>query len=155
DPTRLGLFDSAAVGPAKLEPFAEDVFLPALYNGIGVDEKYWRKAAFKIKAGAHNAPENSTRAGIPAIGLGANRPVFHCWQARIVTTSGMTSVDLDQFDTADRTYRYEPGQNELTVYLNRAKLVMGANQGILDKGWADYIEVDYHTIKLRANFAKA
>jgi hypothetical protein len=153
----FGVFDKEAAGPAKLEPFAEDVFLPAIYTGGSVDQVYWRKAALKIKDGQHFAPTNSGAAGIPAAGVPPNAPTFSYWQARfVVAADGDQNFDLDAGDNAtDKTYHYEPGKNELTLYLNRTKLVLGANQAALDKVQADYIEVDTHTIKLRARLTTA
>lgn len=151
----FGVFSKEAVGPAKLEPYAEDTFLPAIYTGAGVNQTYWRKSAFKVKHGQHFGPINSGAAGIPAIGIAANAPVFNYWQARFdVPADGTVSFDLDTFDASDKTYRYEPGKTELTLFLNRTKLVLGANQAALDKVTADYIEVDNHTVKLRSNFTR-
>ncbi len=151
-----GVYDKEAVGPAKLEPYADDTFAPAIYSGGGPNQLYWRKAAFKIKDGLHYAPVNSGAAGIAAAGVAPNSPVFKYWEARFeVAADGQVDFNLDNFDTSDQTYHYQPGNGELTIFLNRTKLVLGASQAVLDKGQADYIEVDTHTIKLRANFTKA
>jgi hypothetical protein len=142
----FGLFDKEAVGPVKIEPFAEDVFVTALYNGAGVNQTYWRKAACKVKHGTHAAPVND----------GVSAPLFHHWQARFtVAADGTQNFDLDTFDAADQTYRYVVGSGELKVYLNRTMLTLGANEAAMNKGDADYIEVDVHTIKLRPNLTKA
>ncbi len=143
-PTR-GLFDKESVGPAKIEPFAEDVFMPAIVNGGGLNQSYWRKAAFKVKKGTVAVPVRNGAA-----------PVFSNWQARFeVAGNGDQTFDLDNFDPADKTYRYKKANSELTVWLNRAKLVLAANEAAMNKGQGDYIEVDIHTIKLRPNFTRA
>jgi hypothetical protein len=152
----FGVFDKEVIGPAKLEPYAEDTYLPAVYDGNDVTNVFWRKSVFKIKKGTHKIPVNSGNGGIPAIGIPAKVPVFDYWQYRkAVPADGTINVDLDNFDANDKTYHYEPGKNELTIYLNRTRLVLGKDQAALDKGQADYIEVDYHSIKLRSNFTKA
>lgn len=142
----FGLFDKEAVGPVKIEPFAEDVFVPALYNGAGANQTYWRKAACKVKHGTFAVPQND----------GVSAPLFHHWQAHFtVAVDGTQNFDLDTFDAADQTYRYVVGSAELKVYLNRTLLTLGATEAIINKGDADYIEVDVHTIKLRPNLTKA
>jgi hypothetical protein len=152
----LGVFDKEAVGPAKIEPYIEDVYQPALYDGAGLSQTYWRKSVSKIKDGQHTGPTNSGAAGVPAAGVAANSPLFNYWQYRkAVPADGTINVDLDNFDANDKTYHYQPGKNELTVYLDRTRLVLGKDQAALDKVQADYIEVDNHTIKLRSNFTKA
>jgi hypothetical protein len=146
----FGIWDKEAVGPVKIEPFAEDVFLTALYGGAGVNQTYWRKSVCKVKHGTHQAPVNS----------GGN-PIFHHWQARFPVPGGAAiadgnqTFDLDTFDVNDQTYRYVLGSGELKVYLNRTLLTLGADEATINKGHADYIEVDVHTIKLRPKLYKA
>jgi len=163
DPAKLGLFEKEAVGPAKMEPVAEDTpasptgtypFASGLYAG-GVNEAYWKNAAFKVKQGTHSGPVNSGAAGIPAVGLAANKPIVSNWQVRLVVgADGNQDFDLDNFEAGDTTYRFVKGGGELTVWLNRTRLVLGANEAEINKGVKDYIEVDNHTLKIRPGFTR-
>ena len=142
----FGVYDKEAVGPAKIEPHAEDAFVPALYRGAGINQTYWRKSVCKVKQGTHTVPVND----------GVSAPVFHHWQARFeVAADGDQNFDLDTFDVNDNTYHYVKGSGELKVYLNRTLLTLGADEATINKGHADFVEVDVHTIKLRPKLTKA
>ncbi|MFO0762534.1 MAG: hypothetical protein U0359_39205 [Byssovorax sp.] len=123
-----GIFEKEAVGPAHFEVLAEDVYEEALYTPATPEAAYLLAAATKVKRGAHYAPQKS----------GVN-PIIDHWQQRFKVAS-----DGDrEFST---TEAFVVGSNELSVYLNRAKLTLGAN--------ADYTEVNTKKIKLAEHLSK-
>jgi len=124
----FGLFEKEALGPAIFDIHAADVFLDALYTAGTPEATYLLNVATSIKRGAHNVPFQS--GGVPEI---------TCWQQRFVI-----AADGDQ--NLATTLPYVPGSNELTLYLNRAKLTLGAN--------ADYTEPGANQIKLRARLTR-
>jgi len=127
DPNRLGLFVPAAIGPAKIEPIAEDYYDSDLYTGAPAGsnlelrhQPYWQNAAFKIKCGEHDDPHHSPAPAAP--GDPGNAPVFDHWQVRFeVAGDGEQHFDVG---TVDPTINFTFGSNELSVYLNRTKLTL-------------------------------
>jgi hypothetical protein len=123
-----GLFQSDAIGPALFEVFADDIYSAALYAPATPEATYLKNAALSIKHGAHYAPANT--AGAPIIGF---------WQERFeVAADGARD-----FATA-RAFKL--GSNELTLYLNRTRLSLGAA--------LDYVEVDATHVKLKQNLTR-
>jgi hypothetical protein len=141
DDKKKGLWVSRGIGPIKIEPVAEDFYRKNLFEGGGDLQTYWKNAAFKVKRGKHDQPQNSS-----------NQPIFSFWQARFeVGADDQEDFNISSFDD---TMKYKVGSSELTVYLNRAKLECTTSDDDLEKGRKDYKEVDDHTIKLRPKFAK-
>lgn len=143
DQRKRGLFEPAATGPVKIEPFVEDYYNNSLYSGGNATyQAYWKNADHKIKRGSHNAPRNSNDA-----------PIFSYWQARFEVTAD----DDQEFDvsTFDSTYEFSKGDNELTVYLNRTKLELddNANNNEFNKDYKE--DDDNKKIKLRPSLTKA
>jgi hypothetical protein len=123
-----GLFQGDAVGPALFELCADDVFAAALYAPATPEATYFKNAATMVKHGAHYAPAQQ-----------AGAPIFAFWQERFVLTAGQQDVPLAQ--------AFKLGAGELTVYLGRTRLSLGAA--------LDYTEVNTRKIKLAANLAHA
>lgn len=156
DRNKLGRFEPEAVGPVRVEPFAEDYPAPLvkvydneladIYPTAGVHLTYWKNGIVKIKQANHSSP-NPTGSPVNS----ANKPVFGFWQARFVV-----QVDgAEEFDLAgvDADLKYTTGSNELTVFLNRTKLFSGADDD-LTKKYKDYKEVSATKIKIRAGLTK-
>ena len=141
DVNRRGLFEKEAIGPLKMEPIAEEYYDATRFPDGGPlvgNQRYFKNAAFKVKRGAHNAPLNSGAGGNPA-----NSPEYPCWQARLVVSiDGAQNFDITTFN-ATSDCGYQAGANELTVYLNRAKLELStlANDNDLTEGKKDYREI--------------
>ncbi|MBI4874538.1 MAG: hypothetical protein HY822_07895 [Acidobacteria bacterium] len=156
DPATLGLFEPEAVGPARVEPLADDFWNANLVGaraggGLNPRQIYWRNAVLKVKRGAHNAPAND----------GAN-PQFPYWQACFeITNIAVQDYDVSAFDP---TFGYVRGNNELSVYLNRTKLVLSArtDDNELNDETRDYRELPpaagvaaASQIRLRPGLARA
>ncbi|AUX43476.1 uncharacterized protein SOCE26_049250 [Sorangium cellulosum] len=124
----FGLFEKEALGPLRFDVRAEDEYSAALYTGGTPEATYLANAAMCVKRGAHDTPYQS-----------GGTPVITYWQQRFVI-----AADGDQ--DLVTTQAYVPGSNELVVYLNRARLTLGAS--------ADYTEPDANTITLRAGLTK-
>lgn len=139
DPAIGGLFEPEAVGPVVLEPHAEDYFDTRVYNHATANYKaYWTNASFKVKRGKHDAPHNS-----------GNAPVISHWMARFtVANNGDQEFEVSAAPAANPAQRisspdfaFQQGQEELTVFLNRARLVRGDTDAELNSGQRDYLEV--------------
>ena len=147
DLNQRGLFEPEAVGPLKIEPFAEDKYDAAMYAG-GVKQSYWKKAAFSVKRGKHDIPEHTA----------ANAASLSHWQARFDVTVANTRDFV--VTNADPDFNYARGADELRVYLNYGKLIRSdrADDNELDAGSHDYREIDpgggnpATTIRLRPDF---
>ncbi len=145
DVDKKGLFEKEAVGPLKIEPIAEDPYDARFPLGaLGVQygtPGYLTYAAFKVKDGQPSGPLNTGPAGNPA-----NRPIYHCWQARLEVAADNNGTPenftITNFN-ATANCGYSAGADELTVYLNRARLERsdtGDDTELLD-GKKDYREV--------------
>jgi hypothetical protein len=153
----LGRLEPEALGPLRLEPFAEDYPSPVersygdeladIYTGPPVDDNtYFKNATQKIKQANHNNP-NPT--GNPVNQGG--QPVFAYWLARFaVPADDTTAFDLT---TRDAGFSYTVGGNELTVYLNRTRLTAGTDDD-LTKKYRDYKEATATAITLRGGLTK-
>jgi len=107
-----GLFEKEAMGPARFEVHADDAYQSAKYtSGPGPQQTYFQNAGHLVKDGGHLAITND----------GAN-PVIGYWQERFVV-----AADGDRDFTVTGLRRYTGGSSELTVWLNRTKLVVGAS----------------------------
>ena len=154
DRNKLGRFEPEAVGPARLEPFAEDVPAPLVrnhademadvYTAGDVHETYWKNALVKIKQANHSSL-NPTGSPVKS----ANKPVFDFWQARFVVPSD----GAEDFDLASLDLKYTTGNNQLTVYLNRTRLELGSGAD-LTKKYKHYTETSATKIKVRADLTK-
>ena len=152
----LGRFEPEALGPLRMEPFAEDYPSPVerahgnelddIYAAASVNNTYFKHAVLKIKQANHSAP-NPT--GNP-VNDGA-RPVFSFWNARFVVAAD-DDVTFD-FVTRDPGFSYATGSNELTVYLDRTKLTLGTDDQMTKK-YKDYKEESATAIKLRTGLTK-
>ncbi len=136
DADKRGLFEKEAIGPLKIEPIAEDFYVQTRYpdgGALGTNPRYFKNAAFKIKQGTDTAPFHNAN----------NVPEHECWQARIpITVDGARDFDITTFN-ATSDCGYQSGSNELTVYLNRAKLDRSdtGDDTELDDGKKDYREI--------------
>jgi hypothetical protein len=157
DKNKLGRFEPEAVGPARLEPFAEDYPSPlvktyddefaALYTGGNATyQTYWKNALVKVKQ-ANHASANPTGAPVNH----GNKPVFAFWQARFAISAN----EREQFllTDVDAGLEYTTGSNELTVYLNRTKLEAGDDDDLTKKR-KHYKEVSSTEIKVRKDLTK-
>ena len=114
-----GLVQADAVGAAIIEPVAEEYISPAVLAAGGVNERYWRNAAFKVKKGDHRAPWHNAN----------NGPEFTYWMARLeVVNDGEQDFDVTTFDN---TLGYLAASKELTVYLNRTLLTFSDRTAIM------------------------
>ena len=131
-----GVFDADAIGPLKIEPFVDDVYQKALYAGTDPVPTYLRNAVHKVKRGTHSAPVND----------GWVHPIIGYWQARReIATDGEREINLADLD---HDFQYMPGKGELTVYLNRARLIVGKENGV------DVEEINMLQLRLRPGLAK-
>ena len=153
---KLGRFEPEALGPLRLEPFAEDYPSPVerafnnelddLYTGGTTNDLYFKNATQKIKQANHN---NANPTANPVHQGG--QPVFSYWVARFpVPADDATLFDLA---TRDAGFSYTVGGHELTVWLNRTKLTAGTDDE-LTKKHRDYKEQSATTIKLRGGLTK-
>jgi hypothetical protein len=123
-----GVYSTTAVGPAIFDVFAEDVYDAALYAGAAPEAIYLLAATTSVKSGAHYFPMQS----------GGKALIDH-WQERF-----KIAADGDRDLTT--VHAFVMGLGELTVYLNRARLTLGAN--------ADFVEVNASKIKLAEHLTK-
>jgi hypothetical protein len=109
-----GRFAKEAVGPLRIEVFADDPYVdPPLFAASTLRHVYLKNALHKVKLGTDTSPVHKGTAAV--IGF---------WQARhVISTAGNGAVDLA---TLDADFVYAMGKKELTVYLGRAKLQVGA-----------------------------
>ena len=155
---KAGRFEPEALGPLRLEPFAEDYPSPVerahgeaheledLYSGGTINDTYFKNSLQKVKQANHNSA-NPT--GTPV--RQANQPVFAYWQARFaVAADGETTFDMTLRDPG---FSYTVGSSELSVYLNRTLLSAGTTDE-LDKKRKDYNEQSTTAIKLRPGLTK-
>jgi hypothetical protein len=125
----FGKFDKEAIGPALFEINADDHYADNLYTALGTpaNQAYFKNAAMHVKRGTHDHPYND----------GAN-PVITYWQERFkITADGVR-------DVGDTQLEFVKGSNEITVFLNRTKLVLTE----------DYTEESNKKIKLKENLSK-
>jgi hypothetical protein len=154
DRNKLGRFEPEAVGPVRLEPFAEDCPAPLVrdhgneladvYTAGGVDETYWKNALVKVKQANHSSP-NPTGSPVKSGG----QPVFAFWQTRFVVQND----GAEEFDLAPLNLKYTTGSNELTIYLNRTRLELGSDDD-LTKKYKDYKEASTTKVKVRGDLTK-
>jgi hypothetical protein len=126
--TPPGIFDALAVGPARLEVRVEDTYLGALYTPATAQATYLRDAANAVKCGTDTAPYATGAA-----------PEIAYWQQRF-------RIAADGDRDIGTTRAFVVGSNELTLYLNRTKLELGADR--------DYTEVGANAIRLAAKLTR-
>ncbi len=109
-----GRFAKEAVGPLRIEVFADDPYVdPPVLATSTLRHAYLKNALHKVKLGTDTHPVHKGTAAV--IGF---------WQARhVISTAGNGAVHLA---TLDADFVYAMGKEELTVYLGRAKLQVGA-----------------------------
>jgi len=125
----FGKFDKEAIGPAVFEINADDQYAENLYTAAGTaaNQAYFKNAAMQVKRGTHDHPHND----------GAN-PVVTYWQQRFVIAAD------GEREVGDTQHEFIKGSNEITVFLNRTKLVLTE----------DYTEESNKKIKLKENLTK-
>lgn len=132
-----GRFAQKAIGPLRIEAFADDHYDDTVFKGGNVREKYWKNAVHKVKLGAHNAPI-----------AGGTASVIGLWQARVkIANAADRTINLA---TIDADFVYALGKSELSVYLGRARLNVGAAGSS-----SDVEEISTTQIKLRKGLARA
>ncbi|MEP7123554.1 MAG: hypothetical protein ABJE95_21680 [Byssovorax sp.] len=132
-----GVFSKEAVGALNIEAFADDHYDASVFAGGGISATYWKNAVHKVKRGTHNAPAKS-----------GGKPIVGYWQARIrIAKDGDRTIDLHAIDP---DFKYVTGKTELTIYLNRARLTIGA----VGAAYIDVEETDATHVKLRAKLTR-
>lgn len=123
-----GVFDALAIGPATFDVAVEDTYFDAFYTPATPEATFLRNAAHSVKRGTDTAP----------FAAGAT-PEITYWQERFqLAADGVRDIATTQ--------AFVVGKKELTVYINRTKLELGADK--------DYTEVSAHGLKLKADFTK-
>jgi hypothetical protein len=125
----FGVLEKEAVGAARFDVYADDAYKAALYPAGTPEGRYLQNATTRVKRGTHNVPYQA-----------AGAPEITYWQQRFVI-----AANGDQ--NLNTTLAYTPGSNELTIYLNRTKLTLGAT--------ADFTEPGANQVKLRANLTRS
>jgi hypothetical protein len=145
DPTKNaaphhGVFAADALGLLSIEPYLEDHYKDSLYAGAAPHSTYLKNAAHKVKRGVHDAPVHS-----------GTQPIIGYWQARsVIAADGDPKIDRTiDLGPLDADFKYKTGSSELTVYLNRRKLAVGAAGSK-----KECEEVDATHIKLKAGLTK-
>ena len=130
DVRKQGLFEPDAVGPIRLEPYAEDFYNASQFaGGNATAQTFWKNAAFKVKKGTHKSPEHGTD----------KKPIITYWQTRYeIADPAVVEYTLSDVDPA---FKYKKGSKELVLYLNRARLELSKDEDAFKKGHGDYIEV--------------
>ena len=130
DVRKQGLFEPDAVGPIRLEPYAEDFYNASQFTGGNADaQTFWKNAAFKIKKGTHKSPKHGTD----------KKPIITYWQTRYeIADPAVVEYTVSDVDPA---FKYKKGAKELVLYLNRARLELSKDEDAFKKGHGDYIEV--------------
>ena len=125
----FGKFDKEAIGAALFEINVDDVYSDDRYTSAGTaaNQAYFKNAAMRVKRGTHDTPHNDGAA-----------PVTTYWQERF-----LIAADGDR-DVGDTQLEFVKGSKEITVFLNRTKLV-------LDQ---DYTEESNKKIKLKEKLSK-